>query len=788
MVLKATKFTPHVLLSAPRRSAGAPNATGEKVLYTVSTHSFEEHRKTSQIRVLDIKSGESTLLYEDPAYSEPIWVGEDAFFFLKGGDKGTTSLLLGHASQPGATPTEIHTFDGGLSNLQILHLDDGAVALALSGLANPSGRLYNPDSDENKKKVAPSTGRVYTKLFVRHWDAYVTENKQAIWYGRLEPRAGTTAFASKTYAFASSGLTNLLVGTKLQSPVPPFGGTGDFALGPHGIAFVSRDPAYPEATTTVSNVYFAPLQTYAEPAPLSAPRPIKTGTLRGYSASPVFSPDGRSLAFTRMESPQYESDKQRLLLVPDVEALVAGPAASGSKTDDDDAIEYYSTKDGRGGWDARPESIVWSSDGSELFVTAEHHGRNVLYRLPSHPDEAAAHGLPHIVFGGSESLAGETTTEEGPDASDEGQAVSGFRPLRGLGSIADVRLLTNRGNGDGRLFISSSSLIDSSFYSILDPGKKRTSSSSKKKSSVTFDVVSSQSRHGSTFGLSRQQLGEIWFKGAGDYRVHALVVRPSDFHAEKNKGRTYPLALLIHGGPQSAWGDSWSTRWNPAVFAEQGYVVVAPNPTGSTGYGMALQDGIQNQWGGRPYEDLVNCVDHVAATLPYVDTSRAVALGASYGGYMINWIEGQPLGRRFQALVCHDGVFSTLNQYTSEELFFPLHDFGGTLWENRAGYEKWDPAKHLSEWATPMLVVHNELDYRLPISEGLAMFNVLQSRKIPSRLLSFPDENHWVLKPENSLVWHREVLNWINKFARVSPDGVDDREAELADATAQIKV
>jgi dipeptidyl aminopeptidase/acylaminoacyl peptidase len=157
---------------------------------------------------------------------------------------------------------------------------------------------------------------------------------------------------------------------------------------------------------------------------------------------------------------------------------------------------------------------------------------------------------------------------------------------------------------------------------------------------------------------------------------------------------------------------------------------------------MAFQNGIKGSWGGRPYEDIVKGFEYVEANLPYVDTSHAVALGASYGGYMVNWIQGHPFGRKFKALVTHDGVFSTLNQYSSEELFFPHHDFNGTLAENRTEYEKWDPARHLDNWATPHLIIHNELDYRLPISEGLAAFNVLQVKGIESRLLIFPDENH----------------------------------------------
>ncbi len=607
----------------------------------VSTYSFREHSKTSQIRVLDIEVSESALLYEDSSYSEPVWVGEDDFFFLKSGDKGTTSLLLGQASKPGAEPAEVQTFTHSLANLKVLPLDDGAIAIALTGLADPSGKPLAADAadkagktgHDGKTSSAPqsySSARVYSKLFVRHWDAYVTDNTSAIWYGRIERTA-----EAATYALAGGQLTNLLAGTGLESPVPPFGGAGDFALGPRGIAFVARDPLYNEALTTISNIYYVPLETYAEPARPSEPLPIRTGTLGGYSACPAFSPDGRSLVFTRMESPQYESDKPRLLFVPDVSALVSTYGTTKAVVD---TVEFYATEDGRGGWDARPDSILWSADGSELFVTAELRGRNALYRLPSRPDEASTHGLPRVVIGGREILPGEAA-EPTVDFDREGQAVTaGFLPLLGHGSVSDVCLLADGIKGDSRLFVTMSSQIDSSLYTIVNPGRRRLPSpdAAAAQERLTMSVVSSQSRHGSAFGLSRTQLGQTWFKGAGDYNVHALVVRPSDFHADKNKGKKYPLALLIHGGPQGAWADSWSTRWNPAVFAEQGYIVVAPNPTGSTGYGMALQDGIQNEWGGRPYQDIVTCVDHIAATMPYVDMSRAVALGASYGGYMIS--------------------------------------------------------------------------------------------------------------------------------------------------------
>ncbi|KAK7987857.1 hypothetical protein PG989_008172 [Apiospora arundinis] len=687
------KFTPEAMLSAPRRSSAVPNATGTLALYTVSTYSFESQTKSSALKVLDIKSGQSTTFYEDAsAYSEPTWISDSEFVLVKKLDKKSdkvTSLVVADATKPDSEPREIQAFDGSISNLKAKKIGENTVAIACSAVATPSGEMYNPAND--KKPL--SSARVYTQLFVRHWDTYVTENKSAIWYGALK-KGGD----KDEWKLQEPGLVNALAGTQLESPFPPFGGASDYDIGSQGLAFVSSDPEINPAINTKTNLYYVALKTFTEKAP--APQEIKTGKLLGYSMTPVFSHDGKQLAFKRMRHQQYESDKPRLMVVPDIKDL-------------SNVQEFYKSDDGEGSWDQRPDAIVWSKDDSELFVSAEYHGRTLLYRLPSSPLKAA------------QKLPVQITSE---------------------GSVRDV---VNLGDDSERLLIHSNSLIDGSAYSIVDPQASEVA------------LVSSASKQGKSFGLSKSQVSDIWFQGDGDYKVHALVMKPSNFDPSKK----YPLAMLIHGGPQGAWGDSWSTRWNPAIFAEAGYVAVMPNPTGSTGYGQALTDAIACDWGGRPYKDLENCFEYIAKNMDYVDTDRAVGLGASYGGYMVNWIQGHPLGRKFKALVCHDGIFSTMNDWSTEELFFVIHDMGGTLWENRATYEKWDPSRFTENWATPQLIIHGELDYRLPITEGLAAFNVLQARGVPSRLLMFPDENHWVLKHENSLVWHKEVLGWINHYS-----------------------
>ncbi|KAK2628346.1 hypothetical protein QTJ16_002992 [Diplocarpon rosae] len=692
MTVRAEKFTPEVLLSAPRRSAATPNADGTLALFTVQTWSFQSHSKSVEIRVLDVKTGQTKVLTDDKKNSEPTWLGEkNLVLWLRAGEKGTTSLVLGDAENLEKKPEEIAMFNGAVENLKVTHLDSNTIALVVTGLATPSGELYNAETAEKPL----TTGKIYNKLFVRHWDAYVTENTNAIWYTTLKKPQGARGMVV-------APLTNALAGHSfsLESPVPPFGGKGDFDISKNGIVFVAKDPKLNDATTTKTNLYYIPLRTFSE-ARAPSPQLVKTGNLKGYSGSPVFSPNAKSVAFTRMKSQQYESDKPRLLLLPDI-------------TDLSNVQEFYETPDGEGRWDLKPEGITWSEDGEELYVTAEENGRGKLFKIPASP--LRARDLPVAI------------TRDG--------------------AVSSVELLPHN-----QLFVNSSSLVDNSIWSILNPAKPSERS-----------IISSSFKGGKSFGISQAQIDEFWYVGAEDQHIHAWLIKPSNFDPKKK----YPLAYLIHGGPQGAWNESWSTRWNPLIYAEQGYVVVTPNPTGSSGYGMALQNGIKNNWGGRPYIDLEKGFEYIEANLSFVDTTRAVALGASYGGYMINWIQGHPLGRKFRALVTHDGVFCTLNQYASEELFFPLHDFGGSLWENREVYEKWDPSKYTGEWATPHLIIHNELDYRLPIGEGLAPFNVLQSRGVQSKFLTFSDENHWVLKPENSLLWHKTVLDWINHFSGIT--------------------
>jgi len=255
-------------------------------------------------------------------------------------------------------------------------------------------------------------------------------------------------------------------------------------------------------------------------------------------------------------------------------------------------------------------------------------------------------------------------------------------------------------------------------------------------------------------------LEEFWVEGAERAQVHSFRLNPPGF----SEGKKHPVLFLIHGGPQGAWGQDWSYRWNVQVFATAGFVVVMPNPRGSTGYGQKFTDEISNDWGGKVYEDLMAVVDHVARQ-PWADSSRFAAAGGSYGGYMVNWLLGHT--NRFKALVSHAGVYDLRSMGgETEELWFTTWEFGGFPWQSPETYEKWSPSNFAKDFKTPTLVIHGEQDFRVPYGQGLQLFTALQAQKTPSKLLLYPDEGHWILKPQNSLLWYRTFLDWVTEWTR----------------------
>jgi dipeptidyl aminopeptidase/acylaminoacyl peptidase len=253
------------------------------------------------------------------------------------------------------------------------------------------------------------------------------------------------------------------------------------------------------------------------------------------------------------------------------------------------------------------------------------------------------------------------------------------------------------------------------------------------------------------------------FAGAGGTEIHAMLLRPPAFDPAK----TYPVVMILHGGPETMFGDTWSYRWNTQMFAGPGYAVLMIDRHGSTGFGQVFTDSIQDDWGGKPYQDLMTGLDAALAKFPFLDSTRVAAAGASYGGYMVDWMAAQSKGR-FKVLVSHAGVYDLTSMYgATEELWFPEAEFKGTPWTSGEVYDRWSPhlrAAAFGQHKTPTLVTAGELDFRVPYTQSLEFFTALQRQSVPSRLIVFPDEGHWILKPENSAYWYQEVLAWIRKY------------------------
>ena len=531
-----------------------------------------------------------------------------------------------------------------------------------------------------------------------------------MWYSILEKSE------DGTYKLSDKDPINALKGTPLTCPIfpnDPFSGSC-YDISTTGLLVTARDPNFNPALLIQSSLWYIPLFSFTE-SPAPTLRHITVPDYNGSTSEAVFSPDGKAVAFLKAKDENNDDyDINKIFVVgditePDIVANVLVFTGDGQKNL----------------WDRSPTSISWSNDGKELYVTAEECGRGKVFKLP-------------IRISSTEPITSI------PTAISEDGVVSSVHPL-------------STSPSEKRLFVNKTTFTDNSIFYTLDTVAGLPT------------LLSTATKNGASLGLSSDQVSQIHFKSQDGYAVHAWVIVPSTFSSSSKK--TYPLAFLIHGGPAGAWTESWSTRWNPAVFAEQGYVVVMPNPTGSTGYGNAFTQAVKGDWGGRPYRDLEACFAHIESHMPFVDTARAVALGASYGGYMINWIAGHALAKKFIALVCHDGIFANYNMLSSDIVAPLALDMGGTLWKHKDKWDTNDPAQFTQNWTQPMLFIHSDLDYRCPITEGLAAFSVCQQRGIESRFLNFPDENHFVTKRENSLQWYRTVLGWCNKFAGVE-DGV----------------
>jgi dipeptidyl aminopeptidase/acylaminoacyl peptidase len=437
------------------------------------------------------------------------------------------------------------------------------------------------------------------------------------------------------------------------------------------------------------------------------PRRI-TADNTGSDTTPRYSPDGRWIAYRSQQRNGYEADRFRLMLFD----RKAGTA-----------------KDLTAGFDRWVGELVWSPDSRNIFIVAEDRGREMV-------------GVVSIDGGVKPIIA--NSVSSGITVSGDGKTMAFTR------SSLTMPSEVFRANADGS-DVAQITHTNAALLAQLDLNPAE---------DFEYDGAKTPVVRSARLGPIKATTDIGRGKAA---RVHGFIVKPPQF----GKTKKYPMVLLIHGGPQGAWLDNWGYRWNAQMWAARGYVTVLINPHGSTGYGQAFTEQISGDWGGAVYEDLMKGVDHMVKT-GYVDPARIGAAGGSYGGYMVNWILGHT--NRFKALVSHAGVYNLTSMYgATEELWFPEWEFKGTPWDNPELYTKWSPHLHAKNFKTPTLVVHGELDYRVPIGEGLQLFTTLQRRGVPSKLLYYPDEGHWILKPQNSELWYKTVLDWLDQWLK--PNG-----------------
>lgn len=519
----------------------------------------------------------------------------------------------------------------------------------------------NRDESKDKSKVKAS---IFTELLYRHWNDWRGDKRSHLFMLDLKTKE----------------TIDLNLYSKFDVPPIALGSANDYSFSPDGreIAFTMNIDSFP-ATSTNNDIF---LINVSDISAGKVTKYKKISTSKGNDNQPVYSPDGRYIAFCSMERAGFEADKQRLMIY------------------DRDKGTLTSVTDK---FDRSVQEIVWSNDGTSIFFNAANEVYESIYKI-----DLKTKNISVIL-------------KERVNAS-----------------------LKLSPDGSTLYFKQQRSTQPFEIFSVGTDGKGL-----KQLSFINTNRLAQ---------LEMNEIETFTSKGAGGTPVQSILVKPPFFDPNKK----YPMIFLIHGGPQGAWNDDFHYRWNLQMFASEGYVVVAPNPRGSTGYGQKFTDEISGDWGGKAYTDLMNAYDFAVKNFKFIDGRNTFAAGASYGGYMINWIAGHT--DRFNALVSHAGVFNLESMYgTTEELWFTEWEFRGTPWTNRKLYEKFSPHRYIHNCKTPMLVVHGAYDFRVPEEQAFQLFTSLQRLGVESKFLYFPDETHFVAKPQNARLWWKTVYEWFDK-------------------------
>jgi dipeptidyl aminopeptidase/acylaminoacyl peptidase len=691
-------FTFEDMMALKRVSEPVPSPDGKWVVFAAEEVDLKENTKKSHLWIVPATGGDSRRLNQSPNEEERPRFSPD----------GTKLIFTSKATDPPQIwMCDFDADSGALKGRphQVTNISTGADG----GIWSPDGKnivfvsaVYPDAKDdaENKKrdeerKNSKVKAKIFTGLFYRHWNAFSEFKRSHLFVvsADVNPIGGRSSATPETGSPELAPPQQPRDLTPGDHDVPPFhlGGQDMYAISPDGqeLAYTSNIDEV-EAMSTNNEIFIVPM---------AGGTPKRISTSPGSDSTPLYSPDGKYIAWRSQARAGFEADRWSLMLQD---------RQSGK------------TRDLSGNFDRSVGSFCWQR-GNVLWLAYEQFGQAFLAQVDP-TTESEIHPYP-------------------------------FSPMREM-HADDLDVM------DRTIFYTQSSIKAPNEIWSWVLGTHASATQEPRPITHMNDALLSQ--------IDMQPLGSFTFKGANDEEVQGFMIKPPGLDPNKK----YPLKFLIHGGPQGAWGNSWSYRWNAELFAvgnpesfrgQGGYVVVMINFHGSTGYGQKFTDSISGDWGGKPYVDLMKGLDYVEKTYPFIDRNREAALGASYGGYMANWILGHT--DRFKCIVSHDGMFNSDSAYgTTEELWFNEWEFKGPPWKQRELYRKFSPHLFADKFKTPTLVVHGQLDYRVDVSQGFDLFTTLQRLKVPSKMLYFPDEGHWVLKPQNSQLWYKTVNDWVDQW------------------------
>ena len=696
------------------KRVGEPEVSpdGKWVIFSVVDVDLAANTKTPHIWIVPTTGGQEREIIADQDADRPRWAPDGKrFAFL--------------SMKEGGSQVWIADFDDAAGKVERVFKFTSIATEASGELWSPDGKniLFTSDvypecdgqSDEiacdakkldeaNKSKVK---AQIFTHLLYRHWNAYKEGKRTHIFVDSIFeiPPAG------RSMGDHPASIPRDLTPGDYDAPVFSLGGQDNYAFSPDGqeICYTSNHDKNPAASTN-NDLWIVPVNGAADASSAEVLAHTKniTADNPASDSTPLYSPDGRYIAYRAQQRPGYESDRFRLMLYD---------RKTGEKknlTEDFD------------GWVG---TMTWL--GPVLLFSSEQEGQSPIFYTS-------------------------------PNGQQPRKILDGFLDDLTYSEKSGVAAYT-------RMSLEAPTQI---FVSALSWGRLAHGNPSKPSNQPPFVNlgISDRLTHLNDAVLTQvamSPLESFWFNGAHNDKVEGFLVKPPNFDASKK----YPVKFLIHGGPQGAWGDDWSYRWNPELFASptsstpSGYVVIMINFHGSTGYGQKFIDAINGDWGGAPFEDLMKGLDYAEEHFAFIDKDRECALGASYGGYMANWVLGHT--DRFKCIVTHDGMFNAESAWgTTEELWFNDWEFKGTPYDNRAMYEKWSPSTYAKNFKTPTLVIHGQKDYRLDVSQGFDLFTTLQMEGVPSEMLYFPDEGHWVQKPQNSQLWYKTVNDWVDRWTK----------------------